>query len=52
MEKCKREGDTLVTTEGLRVFTGMETDIAEGGHILFAWNARAYLRIKCSLSDL
>ena len=34
MEKCKREGDTLVTTEGLRVFTGMETDIAEGGHIL------------------
>lgn len=54
MEKCKREGDTLVTTEGLRVFTGMETDIAEGGHILYfiAWNARAYLRIKCSLSDL
>lgn len=34
MEKCKREGDTLVTTEGLRVFIGMETDIAEGGHIL------------------
>ena len=34
MEKCKRDGDTLVTTEGLRIFAGMETDIAEGGHIL------------------
>lgn len=30
---AKREGDTLVF-EGLRVFPGMETDIAEGGHIL------------------
>lgn len=34
MKKCKRDGDTLVTTEGLRIFAGMETDIAEGGHIL------------------
>ena len=28
-----REGDTLVF-DGLRIFPGMETDIAEGGHIL------------------
>lgn len=34
MKQCKREGDTLVTAEGLRIFAGMETDIAEGGHIL------------------
>ena len=29
----EREGDTLVFN-GLRIFPGMETDIAEGGHIL------------------
>ncbi len=34
LKTCKREGDTLVTKEGLRIFAGMETDIAEGGHIL------------------
>ncbi|MBP3544311.1 MAG: hypothetical protein J6J86_08800, partial [Lachnospiraceae bacterium] len=27
-------GDTLITRDGLRIFSGMETDIAEGGHIL------------------
>ena len=31
---CERDGDTLVTPQGLRIFAGMETDIAEGGHIL------------------
>lgn len=34
MERCEREGDTFVTDCGLRIFAGMETDIAEGGHIL------------------
>ena len=34
MEQCKREGDTLITKEGLRIFTGMEIDIQECGHIL------------------
>ena len=32
--KSRREGDTLVLESGLRVFAGMETDIAEGGHVL------------------
>ena len=31
---CTRDGDTLITQDGVRVFVGMETDIAEGGHIL------------------
>lgn len=31
---CIRDGDLLVTKDGLRIFAGMETDIAEGGHIL------------------
>lgn len=31
---CKRDGDTLIAQSGLRIFAGMETDIAEGGHIL------------------
>ena len=31
---CEREGDTLITQDGLRIFAGMETDVAEGGHIL------------------
>lgn len=30
----EKEGDTLVLANGLRIFPGMETDIAEGGHIL------------------
>ena len=34
LDKYDREGDTLVTDQGLRIFAGMETDIAEGGHIL------------------
>ena len=34
LDKYDREGDTLVTEQGLRIFAGMETDIAEGGHIL------------------
>lgn len=32
--KSKREGDTLLLENGLRIFPGMETDIAEGGHVL------------------
>ena len=31
---CKRDGDMLITKDGLCIFAGMETDIAEGGHIL------------------
>ncbi len=32
-EHGEKDGDTLVT-DGMRIFPGMETDIAEGGHIL------------------
>ena len=32
--RCTREGDSLVTESGFRIFPGMETDIAEGGHTL------------------
>ena len=34
LSSCERQGDTLVTGDGLRIFAGMETDIAEGGHVL------------------
>lgn len=34
VESCDKDGDTLITREGLRIFTGMETDIVEGGHVL------------------
>ena len=34
MESTVRDKDTLVAENGLRIFTGMETDIEEGGHIL------------------
>lgn len=34
LKQCRREGDTLITKGGLRIFAGMETDILEGGHIL------------------
>ena len=32
--RCSRDGDSLVTENGFRIFPGMETDIAEGGHTL------------------
>lgn len=34
IKNCDRDGDTLCTEDGLRIFAGMETDIAESGHIL------------------
>lgn len=49
MKKCKREGDTLVTEEGLRIFTGMETDIAEGGHILSIGTPETILELNVRL---
>ena len=30
----RMEGDSIVLENGLRIFPGMETDIAEGGHVL------------------
>lgn len=32
--RCSRDGDSLVTDSGFRIFPGMETDITEGGHTL------------------
>ncbi len=31
---CERDKDSFLSKNGLRIFAGMETDIAEGGHIL------------------
>lgn len=33
-EVCSKEGETYITESGLRIFPGMEVDIAEGGHTL------------------
>lgn len=41
----EREGDTLVFN-GLRIFPGMETDIAEGGHILSIGPMEAILELN------
>lgn len=46
---CKRDGDTLVTDDGLRIFTGMETDIAEGGHILSIGTPETILELNTRL---
>ena len=43
--RCDREGDTFVA-DGLRIFPGMETDIAEGGHILSIGPAEAILELN------
>ena len=50
METCKREGDTLVTKEGLRIFAGMETDIQEGGHILSIGAPETILKLNAALT--
>lgn len=41
-----RVGDTVMLDNGLRVFPGMETDIAEGGHILCLGQAEAILELN------
>ena len=35
-DRSERDGDSLVTESGFRIFPGMEVDIAEGGHTLVA----------------
>lgn len=44
-ERSDREGDTLIL-DGLRIFPGMETDIAEGGHILSVGPMEAILELN------
>lgn len=42
----RREGDCLVLENGLRVFPGMETDAAEGGHVLSIGPLEAILELN------
>ncbi len=49
LNTCNREGDTLITNKGLRIFTGMETDIAEGGHILSIGYPETILELNARL---
>lgn len=42
----RRIGDTLELENGLRVFSGMETDVAEGGHILSIGPLEAILELN------
>lgn len=46
---CVRDEDILITQDGLRVFVGMETDIAEGGHILSIGNLEDILELNARL---
>ena len=42
----RRVGDTLELESGLRIFPGMETDVAEGGHILTIGPLEAILELN------
>ena len=44
--KSKRQGDSLLLESGLRIFPGMETDIAEGGHVLSLGPAEEILELN------
>ena len=46
----RREGDTLLLENGLRIFPGMETDIAEGGHILSLGTPEEILELNARLA--
>ena len=48
--RSRREGDTLLLENGLRIFPGMETDIAEGGHILCLGSPEEILELSGWLS--
>ena len=45
----RRTGDTLELENGLKIFPGMETDVAEGGHILSIGPLEAILELNCRL---
>lgn len=49
LQTAVRDGDTLVLENGLRIFPGMETDIAEGGHVLSIGPAEAILELNARL---
>lgn len=51
LKKSKREGDTLLLENRLRIFPGMETDIAEGGHILCLGTAETILELNQRLAS-
>ena len=42
----RRRGDTLELENGLKIFPGMETDVAEGGHILSIGSLEAILELN------
>ena len=42
----RRVGDCLELANGLRIFPGMETDVAEGGHILSIGPLEAILELN------
>lgn len=46
----RREGDTFVLENGLRIFPGMETDVAEGGHVLSIGNEETILELNHRLA--
>ena len=46
LSRGKPEGDTLLLENGLRIFPGMETDIAEGGHILTLGDTQTILELN------
>lgn len=50
LNHSEREGDTILLRNGLRVFPGMETDIAEGGHILSLGTAETILELNQRLA--
>lgn len=45
----RQEGDSLLLDNGLRLFPGMETDIAEGGHILCIGSMDTILKLNTQL---
>ena len=47
----KRDGDALILENGLAIFSGMETDIAEGGHILSIGTPETILELNGKLKS-
>ena len=45
----EKENDCYITENGLRIFPGMEVDIAEGGHTLVIGNMESILELNCRL---
>lgn len=50
-QNYKKSGDSFISHKGLKIFTGIEIDIKEGGHIIFISDIDSVLEMRSKLEE-